>query len=263
MEKLVCDTMIWYYLGNGKINHKDLKGYQLIGTGLNISEFVTTMNLIDNFHAVKSAIKAFLDYDPEIIKMNFGDHMFSRLIDEFIPDSSELDIYLKAMRDFMDIESLADIPEENKSNALEQSEKKIKELEDYAEAVNDKLPDVRKTVKDMGSKKDHRKRDFMISHRENIKENILSPYSMQYYGSDYTELIHNDNWSDFDFFFITWDLFLKDLELSGNMKLKGNDLADLFNLVYVQPGYKYATKEKRWKNIFKQDLLLSSFFVDI
>ena len=45
------------------------------------------------------------------------------------------------------------------------------------------------------------------------------------------------------------------------MKFQPNDFYDLSNLVYVQPGDKYWTKEKRWKRIISERANLDEYLV--
>lgn len=52
----------------------------------------------------------------------------------------------------------------------------------------------------------------------------------------------------------TWASLYVELCVS-KMKIQANDLYDLSNLVYVSPGDKYWTKEKRWQRIIQDTVL--------
>lgn len=58
------------------------------------------------------------------------------------------------------------------------------------------------------------------------------------------------NWDQVELFLLVFDLWLKVLMLT-DLKPKFNDLVDVFNLAYVQPGTLYWTSDKYWKKLIK------------
>ena len=74
---VVCDTNIWYHIAGGQILLENITRYDLIGTGVNISEFASTDHLINNPSLLINALKAMLKHHKLIMKSNFMDHMLS------------------------------------------------------------------------------------------------------------------------------------------------------------------------------------------
>ncbi len=68
--------------------------------------------------------------------------------------------------------------------------------------------------------------------------------------SERLDLVQFD-WERLELFEEVLHLFFKDLEL-GARSMEGNDFIDLFLMLYVIPGRKYWTKEKKWINYIKQ-----------
>ncbi len=61
----------------------------------------------------------------------------------------------------------------------------------------------------------------------------------------------------------TIEYYYKKLEIDTKRKYDKNDLLDLFNLVYVQPGYKYLTSENKWNNLSKENRQIDDYLIRI
>jgi hypothetical protein len=56
---------------------------------------------------------------------------------------------------------------------------------------------------------------------------------------------------DIEFFLTAFLQFSRNLEIA-KWVVQPNDLYDLYNLIYVKPGMKYFTREKRWINLIAE-----------
>ena len=60
--------------------------------------------------------------------------------------------------------------------------------------------------------------------------------------------VERDDVKNIEFFLSAFLQFSRNLEIAKWI-VKPNDLYDLYNLIYVRPGMKYFTQEKRWRNL--------------
>ena len=260
MNPLVCDTNIWYDIADGNISPNVFKKYDLIGTGINISEFAASPNLLSNLKHLIKALRSMRQYHAVIMKSNFIDHMINLFCDDFVSDDTTNDRLLNEFLVLMQID-INEIP----IGDLEDASKQICEIQqkkkEMTSAFNKRIPEIRRIIKDTGGKKEHRKKNFTESHRQFFSDIIFS-FSEYFYQKGIKISIDDPNWLKLDFFIRSWDKYFRTMELSNNMILHGNDFADLFNLAYVQPGVKYTTRENKWINLFKSDQILSEYFID-
>lgn len=261
INPLVCDTNIWYDIADGNISPNALMKYSMIGTGINISEFASTSKLINNPRHLVRALKAMHQYHALIIKSNFMDHMMSLFDESFESNDTTNDRLLDGFSTYMQID-IDEIPIDNIEKASRQIDEIRRMKDETTSAFNVKIPEIRQIIKDSGGKKVHRKKDFFKSHRKFFSD-LLSIFSNHYYHKDFRIPVEDSNWTKLDFFIRTWDEYFRSMELSHNMKLQGNDFADLFNLVYVQPGVRYTTRERKWITLFKSDEVLSEYFIEL
>ena len=68
--RVVCDTNIWYYLGNGTLDPTKLKDYSLVATFYNFEELITSKNILTDFPSVMNAARAIVKYSSEQILEN-------------------------------------------------------------------------------------------------------------------------------------------------------------------------------------------------
>jgi hypothetical protein len=68
--KVICDTNIWYYLGNGTLDPNLFTGYSLVATFYNFEELITSGNLLTDFPSVMKASRAIVKYSDEQILEN-------------------------------------------------------------------------------------------------------------------------------------------------------------------------------------------------
>ncbi|MBK7387630.1 MAG: hypothetical protein IPI23_00770 [Bacteroidetes bacterium] len=64
MKEIICDTNIYYYIGDSKISVQVFPDSILNSTILNILELATSRNLIDKFDFTRKAIQAAIKTGP-------------------------------------------------------------------------------------------------------------------------------------------------------------------------------------------------------
>lgn len=90
--KVICDTNIWYNLGNDTIDPSSLKPHSLVATFYNFQELITTPNTLTNFQQVRRAAKAIVDYSSSQILENAYLHL-----------AKQIDIHFHDKRDSYDL----------------------------------------------------------------------------------------------------------------------------------------------------------------
>ena len=236
--RVICDTMIWYDLSNGVIDKNKYSCERFTTTQVNIHEAATSFNLLDKENEVRLAIKEMIAYSKEIIYVNPFEHLLRLTFRDFKSnisnDYGELLIFTQKIAKGHEIEK-SKMP--SFKIWLQEMEKP---LEDFADFTNQELARIRINIQD---KKKHRTEDATGANRQLISSWVSNLTQGKY---DLT----NFDWSQAELFDRTMTSFFKELELS-QMKMQANDVFDLFSLMYVQPGDKYFTKEKRWLNQIK------------
>lgn len=234
MAKVICDTNIWYGIGNGTLKKSDYSNDKLLLTLISIIEVGTTYNLLDMMDDARKAIQA-------MIKLNDG------IIEEqpfvYLANLAGCKIQYDTRKEHGSIldgtQAIAnghDIQEERRSDFKKWLDEMEMPLNKFADFTNDKLLEIRTKIE---NKKEHAKEETTQGNRALIAQ--WTEMSTQGKGN-----LNNLDWSQVELFENTMTSFFKEMELTGNMKFQPNDFFDLMNLVYVQPGDKYFTLEKRW-----------------
>jgi len=239
MPKDVCDTMIWYYLGDGRLNKEDYSKRNLTLTFISIDEAATSFHLINHPEYARKALQAMMElsqtiiYEPSLIylaKLANPDMLYE-------PLEAHKDL-LEATRRIANGENI--LPERIE-DMKEWLESKHKILQDFADFTNDKLSEIRAKITD---RKKHSLEDTTDGNR-----NVVSGWVKLVTDGEYN--LDNLDWGQVELFDKTMNSFFNELELHLTMKFQPNDFNDLTNLVYVQPGDKYFTLERRWLSRIK------------
>ena len=69
-QKIICDTNIWYNLGNGKLDRKIAEQNHLIATFYNFDELNTTYNILKDTDKVVKTCKAIVNFSHDQILEN-------------------------------------------------------------------------------------------------------------------------------------------------------------------------------------------------
>lgn len=236
--KIIADTNIWYAFSQDKELLNSVKDKNICPTYVNIFELFKTYNLLCNEELVRSSMRSlfeFLDnviYEPSFIHIAQLHKEYDFDIDDkigWLLDRTS-SFASGAMVDRTNIEQF--------TQALSHFEQPLKIA---AINYNNLAVDVKENI-------DVHERKEVVPDYNEIFECIDSYVKVATEGAIDLEGFDFDN---VELFYKTFWQFLREIEVTS-MKIQPNDWLDLLILVYVQPGDKYWTKEKRWKNLIKK-----------
>ena len=69
------------------------------------------------------------------------------------------------------------------------------------------------------------------------------------------------DWSSIELFMIVTEIYFKKLETTKDMKVKGNDIVDWFNIMYVSQDDKYLTFDNKWRNYILYDDRIKHYLI--
>lgn len=238
--KIIVDTHIWYYLGNGKIDPKDIDGLELIVTFNNIMELSKTHNIVDNYDYTRNAIIAIFKYKSQVIYEPPLIHLAKLANPDFgydiIKNNKDIFEYTKLIAKGHKIEK------DKAAEYLDYANKVEQDLQKSAEFFTDHAKEnIKPNIK---NKKAHRKEDPTPINRAFLNFCVSSV-------TDNKQDLSNIDWNNIEILEKTMRVFFNEIELGG-MVIKANDWYDLFLLAYVQPGMKVWTTEKRWTNLINK-----------
>lgn len=259
MKPIICDTNIWYGIANNIINTDRLKQVSLIGTSVNITEISSSPNIISDIDLVVRTIEAFKKNHDFILINNPMEHLITIFNQDYEPNSKLEDELLKSFEILLNM-NINNITQHGIDGAKKRLEKINEDKQKLVDLINNGLPEVREKIKRSEGKKKHRKIDFTKTWKKFISDTVHL-YSKDYCSKEYIIDIEDDNWSRVEFFINTWENYFKELDVTKT-KIKPNDWADLFNLVYVQPEFIYWTNDEPWNRLFKKNELLIKYQYD-
>jgi len=245
---VICDTNIWYNLGNGHLGPSKLTDYSLVATFYNFEELITTPNIFGNFQQVRGATQAIVNHSSKQILENAFLYM-ARTINPHFEDKRYS--YNLGIRNWAEIRRMA---------ALDNSFQLTPELiAEYRKNIQSRVGQG-ETVASIENQfvsrvKAHSKKLWKESQKKYFKKRLeglifeLNDYLTMF--SDGQVALHNRSLKNFELFLTAF------LQLSINTEIakwivQPNDTYDLYNLIYVKPGDKYFTKEKRWINLITE-----------
>lgn len=234
---IVCDTNIWYNLGNKIIDPNTLNSNdRLIASQVNVIELSHTKNLINLPDYTRNAIQALFEYSSDIVLHSPFIHLKKIQDSGFTKDnSSDLD-NLNFLRGIANGESILS---SKIDEFIEISEERKQVSKAATEVINREAIKIHKALK--GKKR--KKRDDRIA---DVRQLISWYVSVQ---SADEGLSENFPWADIELFEnVLLDFFIS-ME-KGSNTMVNNDWFDMFILAYVKPGQKFWTKEnKKWPQI--------------
>lgn len=246
--KIICDTNIWYNLGDGKIDKKVAEENHLVASFYAFEELNTTYNILNDSDKVIKTSKAIVEYSKGQILENAILYL-TRTIDKYYID--ERYTYNLGMRNWNEVRSLATLklgvalPKWALDMYQENIKNREKEGVDIAKAENALSASVREKAK-----RDYKK--GKEKYFQTVSENIVA--LLNYYLKEFTmgriEFPPDYKFTQLDLFLNAFVEYFFRLDVGG-MKVQPNDAYDLYNLIYVQPGMKYWTLEKRWLRIIE------------
>ena len=230
MRKIICDTQIWYHLAHGFIvKPVDLA---IIGTFLTIEELALTKNQDNNLEDVRDVIRMAMKGSNGFYEMPPFHHVAA--IDH--PKMSKSDYpNIEGFLAYTQLIANEHVTEEIFQQILPYRFKRKELYSELATSMNDVVI-VSKQTKI--AKKDYWNLNTIPDNRVLLKHWVESS----------TELILSTEfyWNEIELFERVMEYWFKELALNKTLWVKTNDLADFFNLLYVQPGDLYWCRDKAW-----------------
>lgn len=251
MKEIICDTNIWYGLGNGTIIKP--KDSVLIATWNNIVEIGFShpkVKKLTDMEEVKRAAKAIIDNADKIIEND----PFTYSANKFDSNIKLQTNPLKFILENIVKDGLPDNTTYYEKNSVYQMFLKIKE--EFAKDINSEKSTIRNRVFSNNIIKEKFKVTDNLQRNEQAYSHLLDIHN--FLDKEHQLIITFENEDDFvntiniikkdfELFIYTKQKFLQKWILDKNMKIVNNDFFDLLNLVYVENGQYYWTKENRWK----------------
>ncbi len=232
---IICDTHIWYSLGNGIIDPKVVDaGDRLVATYNSIDEFSRTHNLAEMPEQTRNAIRAMFKFsnrhaicEPPLI------HLKKLSDSAFVYDTRAK--HQNILRFTSEIARGRGIELSKIDEYKKFCERRKADLQSAADVLNEEAKKRKAGIKD---NEKHKKEDSIPLNRKMISLFVSTQDGG--YG-----LPDSFDWAQIELFENTLKVFFNALE-TGAMSITANDWFDLFLLIYVQPGKKVWTKEKKW-----------------
>jgi hypothetical protein len=245
--KVVCDTNVWYNIGEDLLAAEKLSEYCLVATFYNFEELNTSPKTVSNFHKVRRASKAIIDHSCEQILENAILYL-ARLTNPYHVDKkfhynlgirnwNEIRLMGKLAHDFECTPEVTSLYQQNVA-------RKISESQQVSKIENTLALNVQKEARKAW--KQNKQNYFKSS-----LKGIIGFLNVALRDSDAIELTKEFDISQIELFLSAFLYYYKGLEI-GKMVAQPNDMYDLFNLIYVRPGMKYLTMEKRWRSIIAE-----------
>jgi hypothetical protein len=160
---------------------------------------------------------------------------------------------------FRQIDDFSDLSSED-LNILNGKISKINlHKEAITKMVNDVLAESQNFIKRNRLKESYKQKCFKDSWKIFFIK-LISAYSKDKYNNEFIIKKDDFRWNHLEFFLSVWDEYFMNFDLKSGSKFQNNDWHDLFNLVYVQPEFKYWTSEKkRWARIIFENEKLRAY----
>lgn len=255
MEKVICDTNIWYGLGNKSLQKPS--GVKLVATWINVMEIGFSHREIKNKldeEQVKSAAKAILDFADEII-FETPFHYVAKTLD---PDLKLTVIDLRPIITEISSNGLADSSTYLQNKPAYDLFMKMKN--DFQAGINSDKKSLKKSYNELS--RDERKDEFLRGILKDIYNFLLTEHDKVIVGTreDINTILAQIN-EKFPLLYPVKDSFIGLFTKQTLMKVQPNDYFDLLNLYYVTDIDLYWTKEKRWLNAIKDSGFNDFLFV--
>ncbi len=247
--KVICDTNIWYYLGDESIDPQKLNDYCLVATFNNFLELNTSPKTVKNFPKVHKAAIAIKKHSCSQILENPILHL-TRLLDPHFQDKRY--DYNIGMRHWNEIVLISGLPDNHVPNSKTQSlyqqniDQRQADGQILASLENERALNFRKIARKLWRAG---KNNYWNVANKMIIKAIMT--ELQLYSNGNLEIQIEKGFEKIELFISAFIIYYKNLEMGG-MVAKPNDLVDLYNLLYVQPGMLYFTRETRWIAIIEE-----------
>ncbi len=241
--KTIIDNCVWYQIEKDKANLSKIEIVNPHVQNLNIDELSRSYNLVYSTDRVRRCIQIamklcqnrLIGQNPFVYLLNLDGQLLGHLTDhdEFIIELTS-DLAKGALID-------QSRKEEILSKWIAERDSELKAISDaYGEITDNIKANFNLTKQNLSFKM---LRPFVI---ELLKENI-SNWTIANLQKEYS-LSKDFDFCQIELFIKCYASFYKSI-LNSSGKYKPHDSYDLYQLIYVQPGDKYWTIEKKWQNI--------------
>lgn len=253
MQRIVCDTMIWYYLSTGELSLPNPKKYSLVCTHSTLTELAFTPNIFGKLHKVQEAVKQILNSASDILMAKPLDHARMIIDNDYNPEFNvEDDLVFAFLRVVMNHPSDGLLDNESKNQLTFIVSERNKNFEDWASFLNE----LNEPMKNMSSqlKRNHSQVGLKLDLRKLFMLRLNDSHNTNYTAEEI-------DWDILEFYEEIHSQYYRNLMFS-KMKADSNDKYDLENMIYVQPNDLYWTKEKRWLRMAKETKLGKYLFLE-
>ncbi len=247
--RIICDTNVWYRMATGEYTPDPNSFY--VATDNSLYEFVKTPNLATKPLVVQSAVRAMFKYHHEIIPVSPFGYVLHEYSEKYGWDPSFTYKLISSLQKFASFKE---------SEILEMNELDIKELEQQCQQANEQ---------------NKKFQAAMTRYINDLRTRDKSEIDINKLARSFCLTILNDspecqgmkisesemNWSIVELFIAVTSNYLSKMLRVRSMKVDENDGADWINTLYVQPGQKYLTFDKRWKSLINEDRTIRSYSV--
>lgn len=245
LQRVVNDINIWYYFGEGQLKPSDYPNYNFIGTYTNILEAAKTENNLINPEKLKEAIRSMIKTPAYMYYKDPFAHAISILKNEdvfYVPIKTSFMIYTEAVANGLELSS-----EEDRIKYTEFMNDIKSKYETIAEGENLIISNIKANYQNIEEIRSffgyEQSKSVLIKYLKDQPESK---------GLDFDKA----DFSKLELFINTQSKFYETIAThKQEMKIKLNDLIDLMNLLYVQPGDLYFTNDGPWlKHIKNADM---------
>lgn len=247
---VVCDTNVWYEIASEKFIPPP--GVELVATEFSVYEFVTTEVAVHDVLLLQNAVRSLFQFCSGIISVDPFYYFLRNSLDRFDLEKSLLSKNMnRTFNEFlnMDFSENRIIPQDTALQVIKESREHREIRVQYAEFLNSILPEKRKKINLEIGKDEYLNRD----QSEFIKDLVYKWTSNYLKTKNDSVGLDELNWSSIELFLNVTENFYKKLDTTKDMKFKPNDVTDWLNLLYVEPGMKYLTFEKKWRTLILDD----------
>jgi len=259
---IICDTNIWYDLGEGRISYPR---EPLVCTYTSIREIGCKKDIRKARRAI-SAIN-------EFASVFYFEDAFSMMLRK-LGFTSQMNLPSGKMRVWEQLKSILNLTEDQ----ITEIDNKIKEdlkadhfiesplfldAKKATEEVNDLLTQVKANIK-KNKLKSYRLTEDTTEQTKQLMVSCLNCYLEEKRMDPINIEPSNSKWSTLELIVEAWSDFCKKLELNkNNKKITLNDFSDLWNMAYVGSSDLYWTVDTEWPQIMKANPKLNKYLFQL
>lgn len=240
--KTVIDNNIFYGIELKQIDVQKVTIENPIVTNSNIDEFARSYNLVYKTETVRESLRIAMKLSNNTL-IGINPYMYVLKLDNQLMKLTEHDKHIIELT-----EMVAKGYEVNAENEEEVMNEWIKpresELQAIADVYNEWFDNIRTKA---NIDKNKLKVDEIVEYIKKLLDENIRNWTKLHLGVE-IGISDDFDWSQLELYLNSFAAFFKS-NLVGEGKFKPHDAYDLNQLIYVQPGDKFWTKEKKWQNI--------------